>query len=680
MITAFHDVQGEQSTLSSRIETPGDVRVVEVFTEQQVRLALISVDVTPPVGPSVQSQLVALSDGRSLELTIRFDGLGLHAEVAYFDPALAGSVSDAYGFEDVSIAPGERQQRLKPIFQVWDWAKSTSAGFVEKWRTFISPPAWGGAFALAFFLCVGGIVAYRLGKPHLDANEILDRSVLVETADLQGKVEHQLVRIGEIAADGNTTHEGTIELWKDSKRHIRRLYDAEHRLIASEWKREDGQVGSYAIAPSEDASAGDRELLANAVWKQDISASSFRTLSGRRAQVRSAGDGYELTSASMPDGPIHLVSAVLVLDRQLRPIKETLRLRGGSSLAREVRFVVTNEERKPIAAVPDAVFNPMGAEGSSSDGHDSSGSKNRSSLYSTLDDANAHAVELQIAVLSQLNQVGADTMDPIDVTRTPDGHIRVFGTVAGNARRQRITAGLQALPDSQLIDIHLGSQHDMRTPSWSLHNLKNPPATIYAIRETRAPVDDILRRHFGTKGWSSERVDSAVAQFSQTALDQARRALQHAYALDRLSRVLSADDAESVSPGSKRQWAAMVAQHAEALESEFQLLHDQLHQIQTVGEPNPVTNDDRTERAAHDSFTHSVNQLLLRTQYMNQCMGAAFATGTPPKPGHSAESLLAAAADSIPVHGADRISKFAFSLAAASEMADQHGASGDRKF
>ena len=68
--------------------------------------------------------------------------------------------------------------------------------------------------------------------------------------------------------------------------------------------------------------------------------------------------------------------------------------------------------------------------------------------------------ELQIGVLYQLNTLGADTGEPIEVIATPDGRIRVSGTVADDALRREIVSHLQALSDHQLLDLTLTSLRD----------------------------------------------------------------------------------------------------------------------------------------------------------------------------------------------------------------------------
>ncbi len=62
---------------------------MEVFSEQDVRFALLPVGEFPPGGSHERIQRVELSDDRWLELSLTFDGLGLNGQVAYFDPALA---------------------------------------------------------------------------------------------------------------------------------------------------------------------------------------------------------------------------------------------------------------------------------------------------------------------------------------------------------------------------------------------------------------------------------------------------------------------------------------------------------------------------------------------------------------------------------------------------------------
>src|SRR5579875_635522 len=88
-IVASHDVRGEYSLLSAMIQRPESVQFVEVFSGQNIRLALLPIENRPPEGQHVLTQKLVLSDDRWLELKLEFDVLGLSSQVAYFDPALA---------------------------------------------------------------------------------------------------------------------------------------------------------------------------------------------------------------------------------------------------------------------------------------------------------------------------------------------------------------------------------------------------------------------------------------------------------------------------------------------------------------------------------------------------------------------------------------------------------------
>ncbi len=60
-----------------------------------------------------------------------------------------------------------------------------------------------------------------------------------------------------------------------------------------------------------------------------------------------------------------------------------------------------------------------------------------------------------------------------------------------------------------------------------------------------------------------------MVTFSHDALEHGQRALQHAYALDRLGRALSASELRSVSLASQQQWTEMLHQHASDLEEQL---------------------------------------------------------------------------------------------------------------
>lgn len=661
-ITAFHDVQSERSTLAARIEHPEGAQFVEVFTDQQIRLAMLPIDERPPEGPHFHTQRVTLSDDRWLELVLSFDGLGLHSEVTYFDPTLAARMVEEEVDEESPVVEAPRKTALLPAPSIEPKADSIFARIARSFRGMSPRFALAWTMILAVVLGSTGYLTYRYyNRVPENANVVLNRSIQMETADLKGETEHQILRLDAVGVDGHALWQGTVDVWKenDTGRTMRRLYDAQHQLVAAAWHGRDGQSDSSVEANRGDLSDADREIATRAVWQQDVSARAFHELTNQQMRIRVVGEDYELASAGISNGPPHLLSATLVLDRHLHVVGETLHVSDGSPI-REVRFVETNYERRPSGSVPATAFEPTDLDGHSRSegGLSSPGSQSNHTLFGS----NIRLVQLQIATLYELNKLGADTGEPIEVTRIPDGHVRISGTVADEMRNREITAGLEALPDHQSLDIRLASRRDRRVPTSALQSTAQPITNVYSVAQTEAPADALLQRYFAGKGWTSERVNAAAAQFSQDALGHSQRALQHAYALDRLGTAFTADELESVGQVSKQQWAEMATRHAAALENELRELREQLAQIEPANGQSLIAGGGSIQIDTPANFARAAGELLRQTQQMNRSIGRAFTAGPTGKDAQNADLILDAIR-SIPVQDAATMSAFATHLA-----------------
>jgi DNA-directed RNA polymerase specialized sigma24 family protein len=666
-ILASHDVQAQRNVLSARIERPENASFVEVFSEQGIRLALLSIGDLPPEGPHGQSQHVELNDDRWLDLCLSFDGLGLKSEVTYFDPALAPELMEA----DPADAPPFRvlQRSETPRsgngnILSWPGVSSLLASARRFLRPMVPSPVIAWSLVLTCVFCVAGYVAFRSPKPvpTLNAREVLNHSIQVEATSLTGQTEHQVLRYEEASLDGNIVKQGTIDLWKDGdgKRHMRRLYDTQHRLIAAEWKQRSGERGQYPKPEDARPSNSGSELLAGNLWMQDLSPAAFSELNGGTTQVHPTEDGYELTAAEPVVSQLQLVSATLVLDSHFHAIRETMRVRGGADV-HEVRLVQADYERRPASSVPDAIFDPLDQ-----------------GLHSRMDRrpiapkgiaSEVKLAELHIAVLYQLNNLRADTSEPIEVERTFDGHIRISGTVADDDRKQEILSRLAQLNDHQLLDIRLISPQDVMRAAKTRQAIAGTVST-YDLGETKAPADAVLRGYFQAQGLSGEPLDAAVQAFSREALGHAQRALQNASALSRLGSAFPATELRSISFSSQQQWSEMAAKHAAALEVELRDLHDQMARLSPSRQQLPSANE--VDAAIDDppAFARAANQLLVKTQSLNRNVGSEFASGHPPDtPPTDIHSLVAATSNAIPLQEAAEVTGFAVQLNAAARTA-----------
>jgi DNA-directed RNA polymerase specialized sigma24 family protein len=663
-ILACRDVQSEKNMLSARIERPENTSFVEVFSEQGLRLAFLSLFELPPDGPHQRMQRVSLSDDRWIELTLTFDGLGLNSEVTYFDPALAiQTVEDETPDYLVlqQIEPTLQPANLLP----WPGASSVLASVRRFLRPMVPSPviAWSLVFACAF--CIAGYFVFRSPKPTrgLTAREVLRRSIQAEATSLEGQTEHQVLDFEEASVDSNDLKQGTIDLWRDgdNKRHMRRLYDAQHRLVAAEWMQRNGERGQYPQAEDAQPSGADRELLADDLWKQDVSPTAFRELNGENAQLRPTEDGYELTTVEPVASHPQLVSATLVLDRHFHPIREVMRVRSGPDV-HEVRFVQADYERRPSSSVSDAIFDPR-----------DQGLRSKVDRHAIIPRPLASDVqltELHIAVLYQLNNLNADTSEPLEVEQTSDAHIRITGMVADDDRKQQLLSRLDLLDNHQLIQAQIVSPNDVQQGGKKSPRTLSGAVSMYDVGQTTPPANAPLRAYFQTQGLSQEPLDAAVSGFSREALGHAQRALQNASALRRLSVTFSTTELRSVGLASQQQWTEMVAKHAAALEVELRALHEQLARLSPSPEQLPGVNDVGSAIETPAELARAADQILAKTKSLDQNVSSVFASSqSPDAPPADFQSLITATNEAIPLQSAVDITSFAVQLNASGKTA-----------
>jgi len=658
-ISASHNVQGDQSRLSSRFDHPEDAQFVEVFSEQLLRLAFLPIQDRPPVGPHMQTQRIGLSDNRWLELTLSFDGLGLHGEVVYFDPILATeSAATELDEEPISVLS---ERSLMPTLHVVErsFAESSFRLLIQVLRRLTPQPVTVWALVLACVISLTGYLAYRrTANVPLTASQVLSQSIKAETVVLQHQTERRTFEIDLVSSNGATVNEGTLEIWRDGNgnRYAQRLYDASHRILAADWHTKSGSF-AYARKLAE-LSDTQRTLLNTGLWRQDVSSEAFKSLSGSHAQVKRVGTDYELTSASSMSGHPQLISATLVLDRNLHPVRQTLRLRKGDGFE-EVRFMEKAYQLRPSSEIGDSVFmtedDPTVESGQSS------------SLLPSgrLEDGaqGARLTQLHIGVLYQLSQVDADIGEPIEVVRTHDGQIRVQGSLANSARLAQIRSRLEALPDHQYLDVHLISRSSIGIPATRASVSVSSSATTYATGTSSTPATEALRRHFQSEGLSGMALNTSIQEFSRDALEHAQHALQYAYALDRLGNVLSGTGAANINLNSQQQWTEMVKKHVSDLNNQLNLLDNQFVTVFSLKERLPGSTVEPVEIHNPAEFTRAANQLLHQMQDLEHNVGRIFANTPSEGEQEAVDGLVIATRSSLPIDQAKEIGDFAGRLA-----------------
>jgi hypothetical protein len=269
---------------------------------------------------------------------------------------------------------------------------------------------------------------------------------------------------------------------------------------------------------------------------------------------------------------------------------------------------------------------------------------------------------LQIAVLRQLNDIGADTGQPIEVARNSDGHIRVSGTVADDSLKHEIISRLQALPGRRFLDFRLKSLRELSIRAKNGRRTASGETSVYDLQQAEPVADAMLHSHFQAQGLSGERLNSAMTQYSQEVLQHGQRALQHAYALKRLGGVLSTPVPVSIDTVSQQQWTAMVLEHAQDLEAELHALQMELNEIKTSQEGSAHNNSQVLPIEDPTGFDQLASRLLRQTQDLNSDLGRLFTSNTSEVQHYSPDSLFATALNDIPLQQAKQIARFAARL------------------
>ena len=440
-IVALHEIQAQRNMLSARIERADKSSFVEVFSEQGLRIAMLSLDELPPSGPHEQTQRVRLSNGRWIDLTLTIDGQGLNAEAVYFDPVLSAA-SAATRFEDeeqaspilleieptaqqcadedqaqtsgkVTVHPGKSD--LIPKFRprlIWLWSRLKEF-----------TPAMNPLLASAMILGLASILCFFVWMhraPSVTASTLLRNAERWEAAASQtgeAKVIYQKVRI------------------KTPRRAIERSIYRD-----SAGKR---RPRHQPLSPEEEQ-IKDRLALAGIDWDQPLSTASYESWrsreQGSKDVVVRAGSGLLTLTTISPSDPQIRRETFTVRESDCHPVARTVELRDTGT----IEIAELNYDVLPWNAVNDSLFEP---DASLSDTGVSVSVPVHPALSiylpRPLTDAELDLAELSVRLT--LNQLHADNGERIEIIRSERG-LQVKGVVETDERKRELVTALHLVP------------------------------------------------------------------------------------------------------------------------------------------------------------------------------------------------------------------------------------------
>jgi RNA polymerase sigma factor (sigma-70 family) len=595
-VRGSHSVNSERSELSLVVETAEPISFVEIFSEQDVRLLMLPVT-APPAGAGEQAAGVGLSDGRRLDVLLKFQGPWPAVQVLYYDPtyreveelaseplrldeAIPSSAGVAVGRPD---GPGHRPKILEVIGARLKGL--LSGGF------WLRPGAVTVALAL---LLITTLLVWRLqGPASVSAAELLNRSASAEEAGNPVAVTHSVIRLEERQAGGPVRSRRQIQVWRSAGTGltVRRLYDEHGQLMAGEWRSADGSRAVY-LSPQARADrqreANDDSWKVDDVWRLGLSARDFAALIGRDANavVEEKDDSYLLTYEGGAETAVRgLVRATLVLNRRnLRATEQSLTVRQGAS-ERHFTFTEVLYESWPKGSAPpkvferDAEFGDAGAVSGEQPAAGGTTSSKAEAPTSSAPDERA-TMALEVEVLKLLNQAGADLGEQVSVARTPQGSLHVRAVVDTEERKAQILSALAPVMGESAVAVEIVTAVEAQRRQTQTQKPPGPTAVRqFEPDDGHVPADTELRRHFRAQGKNDEQLEADVLSFSVRASTHARNALQHAWALKRLVGRFSAQEMDSLDTASKLKWLSMVREHADAVRRETTALRQQLQPV-----------------------------------------------------------------------------------------------------
>jgi hypothetical protein len=603
---------------------------IEVFSEQGIRLLYLGIP--QPIDKAVeQHSRVLLSEGRTFDLRLRFYDAWPQIHSTYYDPLLEDEAPAVE--ENVVLRPVPHKPESLNLF----------SGFYERLSAlsfFLRP---GVVTMLAAALLVAAFVVTRISNQPVTATGLLLRAAESERALTAAPetVLHKAFSLEERGAQGQLVSRRRIEIWASAEKGLkaRRAFDENNRLVAGEWTGADGSRTIYSgnKLQAQAASEETADILERGdIWQIEPSASDFSLMIGdaSRATVEERPGAYVINyQSSRGETAGSVVRASLTLNKtDLHPVEQVLFVQTSRGL-RQYRFVESRVERRPVANVAPAVFQPepelAGTSGRLRDksAEPVAATDSETSANATASLSPALMAEYKIEALYQLHLAGACTHDQVRVGQTPEGELLVEAIVETERRKQTLVDALSSVAGNS------GVRVEISTVAEALNNqvkIKTAPALTrrYEIRGDRIAAYAQLYSYFsgrvGNGDQTSERrIEEDIRRFASRLLNRSRLALLHAWALRHMAEEFPVEQLRLLGPRAQEKWRSMAREHARVVQQETAACRLELQPVFFASSPSPEANDSNGAMAVSD-VESAIEHLFEMATSHEQAMRQAF--------------------------------------------------------
>jgi len=575
-------ITAEVSELHLKPNRAETLDFVEVFSEQGMRLLYLHV-LEPSLCPGLQQrQMVNLSDGRSLSVTLSFAGGLPTVHVVYRDPVFA-QLAETADEDDLPVLRAEKTNNADSD----DASDSSQPGSILKfpardglffslyakpsrtWFPRMSPLfATGLALAFASIIC---FVLWSRSGPGVSAHDLLLHAQKQEATVALNHPTGVIVQKVRIKTPMRAT-ERTLYRDVQHKRHPK-----DRALDASDAKLK-------------------AELAAAGVdWNDPLSPDTYRDWRNREFiqgdTVKRTGDNLLTLTTKVSDGEV-LSESLTVRASDFHAVEKTIELRNYGT----VEIAELNYNVLPWSAVNPDWFEPLAAAGSATSSDVHASLLPRISLR--LSDLELDETELEVNLA--LSHLHADTSERLEIARGEDG-IHVNGIVETTARKREIEAGLRLIPHA--ISFVRTFEEAERQPLAG-------SSAVTSIRENSVVAEPSpLEKYLLARGMSQAAVSQVYKEFfsASVAVNQNSRSLA-----DLLHRFASG---EQLTPAARSALEQLIRQDEAGIDAALAQQASLVHKLGIVG--GRSTQENSSNSSVDVLRTAAVRNIALSNELIN---------------------------------------------------------------
>jgi DNA-directed RNA polymerase specialized sigma24 family protein len=420
---ASRDVSSATNKLEVEIGHETKIEFIEIFSEQGVCLLEMPVDSVPPEAPPEMRHSAKLMNGRSVEMVLRFTGIGPFLDVSYSDPSLPLSfISAAEEFEDSEANYDLKiEQRLqKPQKDSGSRPTSGMPQLLDRAQpfrlSFMNP-----LLATALVLGIASVLCFLLwtrSGPRIAAGTLLNRAEQSDVAVVRSARSEVIYQKIRITTSGHATTERAIYRDPQKKRRPKQ----QHLSPDDQWLQ-------------------DKLNLVGVNWDEPLSAANYREWHDRQQLkedvVTRKGNNLLTLTTSTDEGGQVLKESLTVRESDFHPVDRTIELRDTGT----IEIAELNYDVMPWGAVNRDWFEPVSDQ--SLVDTERADLALAAVLPRILSNSELDGAELSARVV--LHQLHADMGEHIQVARSETG-IQIQGFVETNERKHELVKGLLQVP------------------------------------------------------------------------------------------------------------------------------------------------------------------------------------------------------------------------------------------